>query len=187
MTYRDDLRAEPYGFDFFSTMRELERSSRDKPRIGENNVLAEEIVSLGQDPFLEFPASNLTGYEDRPEGTPRRSGRVSWAITARKERCRSARQWMRIIGRRSATLPSFISPTFSSIASCSSSSAHGRTHARSRRPTARTRIASSVSSARSRGPGPTPSSGATAGGHRQGLVRRHDRLADQERRHGSSN
>jgi len=71
MSYRDDLRAEPYGFDFFSTLREFERSSRDKPRIGENSVLAEEIVSLGQDPFLEFPASNLTGYEDRPEASPR--------------------------------------------------------------------------------------------------------------------
>jgi type VI secretion system protein ImpH len=70
MTYRDDLRAEPYGFDFFSTLREFERSSPNKPRIGDNNVLAEEIVSLGQDPFLEFPASNLTGYQDRPEASP---------------------------------------------------------------------------------------------------------------------
>ncbi|MDQ6434711.1 type VI secretion system baseplate subunit TssG [Mesorhizobium sp. LHD-90] len=71
MSYRDGLRADPYGFDFFQTMREFERSSPAKPRIGENGVLAEEIVSLGQDPFLEFPASNLSGYEDVPNGAPK--------------------------------------------------------------------------------------------------------------------
>jgi type VI secretion system protein ImpH len=64
MSYRDGLRADPHGFDFFAALRELERSAPDKPRIGENGVLAEEIVSLGQDPFLDFPGSNLTGYED---------------------------------------------------------------------------------------------------------------------------
>jgi type VI secretion system protein ImpH len=71
MSFRDDLRADPYAFDFFSTMREFERSSPDKPRIGENRVLAEEIVSLGQDPFLEFPASNLSGYDVAPDGSPK--------------------------------------------------------------------------------------------------------------------
>lgn len=71
MSYRNDLRGDPPGFDFFAVMRELERSSPDKPRIGGNGVLAEEIVSLGQDPFLEFPASNLSGYEDTPGGTPK--------------------------------------------------------------------------------------------------------------------
>ncbi len=71
MSFRGDLRAQPERFDFFTTMRELERSSPDKPRIGENSVASQEIVSLGQDPFLEFPASNLTGYEDRPEQPPK--------------------------------------------------------------------------------------------------------------------
>ncbi|MBX3567720.1 MAG: type VI secretion system baseplate subunit TssG [Rhizobiaceae bacterium] len=71
MTYRDELRSEPVLFDFFAVMREFERTSPDKPRIGKNGVLAEEIVSLGQDPFLEFPASNLTGYADTPSGVPK--------------------------------------------------------------------------------------------------------------------
>lgn len=71
MTYRDGLRDAPHDYDFFSTMRELERSSPDKPRIGDNSVLSEEIVSLGQDPFLEFPASNLTGYETNADGVPK--------------------------------------------------------------------------------------------------------------------
>ena len=70
MSFRSDLRAEPPLFDFFLTLREFERSNLDKPRIGESRVAAEEIVSLGQDPFLEFPASNLSGYEDRPDGIP---------------------------------------------------------------------------------------------------------------------
>ena len=71
MSYRDELRADPELFDFFSAMRELERSSPQKPRVGENSVLQEEIVSLGQDPFLEFPASNLTGYQDTESGRPK--------------------------------------------------------------------------------------------------------------------
>lgn len=71
MSYRDELRADPEMFDFFSVMREFERSSPQKPRIGENSVLQEEIVSLGQDPFLEFPASNLTGYQDTESGRPK--------------------------------------------------------------------------------------------------------------------
>jgi type VI secretion system protein ImpH len=66
MSYRDDLRAEPPLFDFFAVMRELERSTPDRPRIGRNRVPVEEVVSLGQDPFLEFPASNLSGYSDGP-------------------------------------------------------------------------------------------------------------------------
>ena len=69
MSYRSELRREPEIFDMFSVLREFERSSPDKPRIGQNSVLAEEIVSLGQDPFLEFPTSNLSGYEDTPDGT----------------------------------------------------------------------------------------------------------------------
>lgn len=71
MSYRDDLRKEPVLFDFFAVMREFERSSPDKPRIGKGSVLAEEIISLGQDPYVDFPASNLTGYADTPSGVPR--------------------------------------------------------------------------------------------------------------------
>jgi type VI secretion system protein ImpH len=71
VSFRDDLRRDPPVFDFFSTMRELERSSPKKPRIGENRVLSEEIVALGQDPYLEFPASNLVSYEDTASGVPR--------------------------------------------------------------------------------------------------------------------
>ncbi len=71
MSFRDELRAEPERFDLFAVLRELERSAPKKPRIGDSSIIAEEVVDLGQEPFLEFPASNLTRYQDTPSGTPR--------------------------------------------------------------------------------------------------------------------
>lgn len=55
------LEDEPYRFDLFALLREMERAEPDKPRIGKAPILAQEIVRLGQDPFLEFPASNVQG------------------------------------------------------------------------------------------------------------------------------
>ena len=67
MTFRSDLREDPWGTDFFAALRELERSTTFKPRIGESTVTAEDVVDLGQDPYVEFPASNVTKFED-PDG-----------------------------------------------------------------------------------------------------------------------
>jgi type VI secretion system protein ImpH len=71
VSYRDELRAEPYRFDFLAVMRELERSFPGKPRTGDSTVVAEEVVALGQDPYLEFPASNISNFEDTGAGRPR--------------------------------------------------------------------------------------------------------------------
>jgi type VI secretion system protein ImpH len=71
MTLRDELREDPWGTDFFTALRQFERSQRSKPRIGDSEVAAEDIVDLGQDPFLEFPASNVTRFDER-EGRPPR-------------------------------------------------------------------------------------------------------------------
>jgi type VI secretion system protein ImpH len=71
MSIRDRLRAQPHRFDFFAIMRELERSTPGKPRIGDSKVPAEDVVVLGQDPFLDFPASNLSAYEEPPSRVPR--------------------------------------------------------------------------------------------------------------------
>lgn len=71
MSQWDELFAEPWRFDFFMLMRELERQSPDKPRIGDSTVLAEEYVALGQNPFMSFPASNVASVETGPSGTPR--------------------------------------------------------------------------------------------------------------------
>ncbi len=59
MTLIDDMVAEPWRFDFFSVMRTLERVNHDRPRIGDSAARREEYVTLGQDPYLDFPASNL--------------------------------------------------------------------------------------------------------------------------------
>ena len=71
MSYRGELKLEPYRFDFLAVMRELERTYPDKPRVGDSTVVAEDVVALGQDPYLEFPASNVSSFEDTARGIPR--------------------------------------------------------------------------------------------------------------------
>jgi type VI secretion system protein ImpH len=56
----DEMQEEPWRFDFFSVMRRLERTHPESPRIGDSSARREEYVHLGQDPYLEFPASNLS-------------------------------------------------------------------------------------------------------------------------------
>jgi type VI secretion system protein ImpH len=60
MTFVRKLEAEPWRFDYFVVLRHLERVIKDRPRIGDSASLRDEIVRLGQDPFLDFPASNLS-------------------------------------------------------------------------------------------------------------------------------
>jgi type VI secretion system protein ImpH len=54
-----NLEAEPWRFDYFTVLRHLERTFADRPRIGDSAARREEFVQLGQDPFMDFPASNL--------------------------------------------------------------------------------------------------------------------------------
>ena len=63
-TRRQHLLEEPYAFDLFALLRDFERDNPDKPRIGKSQVTAQEIIRLGQDPFLDFPASNVDGYTE---------------------------------------------------------------------------------------------------------------------------
>jgi type VI secretion system protein ImpH len=63
MSFIDRLVAEPWRFDFFSVLRHLEKSFSGRPRIGDSASRRDEFVQLGQDPFLEFPASNLSRAE----------------------------------------------------------------------------------------------------------------------------
>ena len=58
-----ELEAEPWRFDYFTVLRQFERVHENQPRIGESVTLREEFVLLGQDPFMEFPASNLARIE----------------------------------------------------------------------------------------------------------------------------
>jgi len=58
-----ELAAEPWRFDYFTVLRHLERFHEHLPRIGDSASLRDELVLLGQDPFMEFPASNLARVE----------------------------------------------------------------------------------------------------------------------------
>ena len=59
MTWADDIQREPWVFDFYAALRRLERALKDKPKIGLNLTIRDEVVRLGQNPFMQFPASTL--------------------------------------------------------------------------------------------------------------------------------
>jgi type VI secretion system protein ImpH len=59
MNFVRNLKAEPWRFDFFALLRHLERTFKDKPRIGDSVTARDEFVRFGQNPFMEFPASNV--------------------------------------------------------------------------------------------------------------------------------
>jgi type VI secretion system protein ImpH len=60
VTILDEMQKEPWRFDFLLTMRRLERSHPGRPRIGDSATRREDYVDLGQDPYLDFPAANLS-------------------------------------------------------------------------------------------------------------------------------
>jgi type VI secretion system protein ImpH len=59
VSFWQNLEVEPWRFDYFTVLRHLERQNPQAPRISDSATLREEYVRLGQDPFLDFPASNL--------------------------------------------------------------------------------------------------------------------------------
>src|SRR5262245_18705292 len=67
-TFLAEAGKEPWRFDFFTTMRRLERTFPDRPRIGDSASLREEYALLGQDPYLDFPASNLSRVAQTESG-----------------------------------------------------------------------------------------------------------------------
>ena len=71
MSFRSELLAEPWRFDLFATLRRFERENPAKPRIGDAATLGDEYVALSQNPFLEFPASNLESAADDASGRTR--------------------------------------------------------------------------------------------------------------------
>jgi type VI secretion system protein ImpH len=71
LTIESKLLAEPWRFDLFGVLRRYERNNPGKPRIGDARTLADEYVVVTQDPYLEFPASTLTGAVLEPGGRMR--------------------------------------------------------------------------------------------------------------------
>ena len=59
MSFLDALQREPWAHDLFATLRRIERSYPGRPRIGDSAARDEDTVTLGQDPYLDFPASNI--------------------------------------------------------------------------------------------------------------------------------
>lgn len=59
MTLREPILVQPWRHDFFALLRRLERDAAGKPRIGDSSDGREDVVRLGQDPFLAFPPSTL--------------------------------------------------------------------------------------------------------------------------------
>ena len=58
----------PAGHDFLDLMRRLERRKPSKPRIGESGTLSEDVVSLSQQPHVDYSDTNVTGVTDLADG-----------------------------------------------------------------------------------------------------------------------
>ena len=60
MSLVSELEVEPWAHDMYNVLRAAERSFPDKPRIGDSATRRDEYVVLGEDPYLDFPASNVS-------------------------------------------------------------------------------------------------------------------------------
>ena len=71
MTTLADLEREPYGHDLLLVLRALERDNPGQPRIGDSTTRRDEYVLLGEDPYLDFPASNISRADQDAQGRTR--------------------------------------------------------------------------------------------------------------------
>lgn len=62
-------------FGYLAYLRQVERAAQDRPRIGRNRTLRQESVRIGQDPFLAFPATDLSEMGERA-GRPEIRNRI---------------------------------------------------------------------------------------------------------------
>jgi len=67
-SYAQQLQEEPWRFDFYAVMRRLERSFPDKPRIGDVAARRDEYVALGEQAYLDFPASTIADADRDLQG-----------------------------------------------------------------------------------------------------------------------
>lgn len=58
------------GKGFLAYLRKQERTAQDKPRIGKNVSLKDEVVHLGQDPFLAFPETDFSDISIAKDNKP---------------------------------------------------------------------------------------------------------------------
>lgn len=67
-SYQAQLEAEPWRFDFYAVLRRLERSFPERGRIGDVSARHEEYVALGEQAFLDFPASSVAQADRDGQG-----------------------------------------------------------------------------------------------------------------------
>jgi type VI secretion system protein ImpH len=75
MSYFEELIGEPWRFDLLDILRRVEREHPDKPRIGQGASVADDFVVVSQNPYMEFPASNLEGAVKESSGRLRLTAR----------------------------------------------------------------------------------------------------------------
>lgn len=68
----EQLKREPWRFDFFQAMRLIECHYPDKPRLGTSVKATDDPVRLGQVAGLDFPPSALAAWKPGKEGYPDR-------------------------------------------------------------------------------------------------------------------
>ncbi len=68
---RELLFAEPYAFDFFQAVRLLERLQPERAPIGSYSHPQNEVVRIGANPTLSFPASAIQTLEEQPGSAPK--------------------------------------------------------------------------------------------------------------------
>lgn len=59
MSLADDLERAPFAHDLLLVLRRIERTTGGQPRIGDSAARREDVVTLGQNPYLDFPASTI--------------------------------------------------------------------------------------------------------------------------------
>jgi hypothetical protein len=120
----EGLRAEPWRHDFYAALRRIERSFPERERIGDVAARRDEYVALGEQPYMDFPASTIAEADRDLQGRLRLFVKFL-ACSARKVRCRWRRPRRAITGSSFATTPSRASSTSSTTGSCSSSTGPG--------------------------------------------------------------
>lgn len=62
------LRDEPWRFDFYATLRRIERSFPERARIGDAAARRDEYLALGEQAYMDFPASIIAEADHDAQG-----------------------------------------------------------------------------------------------------------------------
>lgn len=62
------LQDEPWRFDFYAALRRIERSFPEQPRIGDAGARREDYVALGEQAYMDFPASTIAEADRDAQG-----------------------------------------------------------------------------------------------------------------------